>query len=171
MKRSHIGAQFGWYLVVGGVAFWVDIGAFVVLYQLWLPVLAASMTSFILATLVNYYLCYRLAFTRGRYSRLAEIARLFVVAVIGLGLNSLCVWALVSHLPMPPVVAKVLAVPVVLGWNFLGKRQIVFWPQLPPTTYKLTKSLVNSRQRRKRLEPDVQTPETRGGIADEQSAL
>ena len=47
-----------------------------------MPILLASASSFVMTTLVNYYLCYKLSFIRGR---LHEIGRLFAVALVGLG--------------------------------------------------------------------------------------
>ncbi len=120
--------QMGRYAAVGLVAFCVDIGAFVVLTALSIPVLVASAASFVVATLVNYVLCYTFVFGRGRYGRAGEITRLFAVALTGLALNTLCVWMLISFTPALPVVAKVAAVPVVFVWNYFGRRHFVFAP-------------------------------------------
>ncbi len=138
MKRIQIGVQFAAYLIVGGAAFVVDIGIFLLLHGLGLAVLTASAIGFVSATLVNYVLCYKLAFTRGRFSRSGEIARLFVVAAIGLVLNTGFVWGYVEGLIMAPELAKVLAVPPVLIWNYLGRRALVFDNAMPPKTQLVT---------------------------------
>ena len=78
------------------------------------------------ATLVNYLLCCALVFRRGRFSRREEILRLFVNALIGLGLNSAVVWLLAEILSFDPTLAKILAVFPVFAWNYLGRRRIVF---------------------------------------------
>jgi putative flippase GtrA len=144
MRRSDIRAQFGWYLVVGGSAFVVDIASFVAFQSFGMPLLVASSASFVVATVVNYVLSYRLAFSRGRFGRGAEVARLFAVAVVGLGFNTLLVWLFVDLAGITPVVAKVIAVPIVLVWNFLGRRIFVFRPELPEATYSLTQSVVDN---------------------------
>ena len=79
ISQQSVGLQFLWYLVVGGLAFVVDIAAFVALHGLEMRVIPASMSSFVLATCANYYLSYKLAFTLGRYGRLNEIGRLLAV--------------------------------------------------------------------------------------------
>lgn len=119
----------GRYLVVGGVAFLVDLSSFMLLNLAGLPVLLASAAGFIMATLVNYVLCYTFVFTRGHYGRAGEIVRLFVVALIGLSLNTFCVWVFISLTPLLPAFAKIAAVPLVFAWNYFGRRLFVF-----PTT-------------------------------------
>ena len=131
MKRLHVGVQFSVYLIVGGLSFFVDIGGFVVLTALTVPILLAAGCSFILATAANYLLSYKLAFSRGCFGRGHEIGRLFAVALLGLGLNTLLVWLLITYTPTAPLVAKILVVPVVLIWNFLGRRLFVF-DRTPP---------------------------------------
>jgi len=118
--------QLALYLVVGGICFCIDIGGFIVLRYFGLATLTASATSFVTATLVNYLLCCALVFRRGRFSRHAEIFRLFVIALIGLGLNSAVVWLLAEVLSFDPTLAKILAVFPVFAWNYLGRRWVVF---------------------------------------------
>ena len=132
MNPLLLATQFGWYSIVGSISAIADIGGFIALDQTGMPVLLASASSFIIATLVNYYLCYKLAFIRGRFNRPREIARLFMVAVVGLGLNTLFVWLFISSATFPPVIAKIAAIPLVLAWNFLGRRHLVFHKPAPP---------------------------------------
>lgn len=142
LKPTNTMVQLGWYLIVGGSAFVVDIGCFVVLAATGLQVLVASALSFVMATIVNYFLSYKLAFVGGRFERVNEIMRLFVVALIGLGLNTFFVWLLITCTPIPPVMAKVAAVPLVFGWNFLGRRSIVFYARVPSSTFAITEFII-----------------------------
>ena len=118
--------QLGLYLIVGGICFFVDVGGFVVLRLSDLPILPASALSFITATLVNYSLCCSFVFRRGRFSRPEEIARLFLIALVGLGLNSLAVVFLAQILEFNPTLSKIVAVFPVFAWNYLGRRNLVF---------------------------------------------
>ena len=140
--------QLALYLVVGGlvvgVSFCVDIGGFVALRYLQLPILPASATSFVTATLVNYLLCCALVFRSGRLSRPEEVLRLFVIAAVGLGLNSAVVWLLAVILRLPPTVAKILAVLPVFAWNYRGRRAMVF-DGSPPTATALLAERVRGR--------------------------
>ena len=90
-----------------------------------LAVLPASAVSFVTATLVNYLLCRAFVFRSGRFSRPEEVSRLFVVAVIGLGLNSAAVW-LIAGVGANPTLATVLALFPVIAWNYMGRRSMVF---------------------------------------------
>jgi len=125
-QRQVAMLQVALYLVVGGICFCIDIGGFIALRYLGVPILAASATSFTTATLANYFLCCAFVFRRGRFSRLEEVLRLFTIAVVGLGLNSAMVWLLAEFLRVDPTLAKVLAVLPVFAWNYLGRRWIVF---------------------------------------------
>ena len=124
-------AQFGFYLVVGGLSFFVDIGAFMGLRAVGMPLYLASIASFVLATIANYFLSYVLAFKHGRFARGSEIARLFAVAGVGLALNTGFVWLFLRSDLFSEALAKIAAVPLVLAWNFLGRRIFVFAPSYP----------------------------------------
>jgi putative flippase GtrA len=118
--------QLALYLVVGTICFCIDIGGFVTLRYFELPVLTASATSFVAATLINYLLCCAFVFRKGRFSRPEEMLRLFGIAIVGLGLNSIVVLLLAEILSFDPTLAKILAVFPVFAWNYLGRRTIVF---------------------------------------------
>jgi putative flippase GtrA len=123
--------QFFLYLIVGGLSFLVDIGAFVALRRAAMPVISASVASFIVATVANYLLSILLAFERGRFSRHVELIRFLSVVLVGLALNTGLVWCLVYPLTIHPTLAKIAAVPPVLIWNYLGRRMLVFDDRLP----------------------------------------
>jgi putative flippase GtrA len=84
------------------------------------------MLSFVTATLVNYLLCCGFVFCSGRFSRPEEIARLFTIALVGLGLNTAVVLVLAKILLFDQTLAKILAVFPVFAWNYLGRRAMVF---------------------------------------------
>jgi putative flippase GtrA len=144
MKRSDIGVQFLAYLVVGGSSTFVDLGGFALLQWLGVPLMVASASSFVAGTLFNYFASYALAFRRGLYGRTEEVSRLFVVALVGLLLNSAFVWVFVHLLGVPPMWAKTIAVPCVLAWNFLGRRWLVFHKELPDLTWDASTRLLGA---------------------------
>jgi putative flippase GtrA len=123
--------QFFLYLIVGCLSFFVDIGAFIGLRAIEAPVITASVTSFILATAANYLLSVVLAFERGRFRRSIEMLRFLTVVLFGLGFNTLLVWCFVYRFSIHPTAAKIIAVPVVLIWNYLGRRLFVFSNDIP----------------------------------------
>jgi dolichol-phosphate mannosyltransferase len=123
--------QFFLYLIVGGLSFLVEIAAFIGFRQLAMPVILASVASFIVATLANYLLSVVFAFQRGRFGRSAEMMRFLSVVLIGLALNTGLVWCFVYPLAIDPTIAKISAVPIVLVWNYLGRRMLVFDDRVP----------------------------------------
>jgi putative flippase GtrA len=123
--------QFLLYLVVGGLSFLVDIGTFVVLRTNGSPVITASVTSFVAATIANYFLSTKLAFDRGRFVRHVELMRFLGVVLVGLALNTSLVWLFVYPLAIDPTISKIVAVPIVLFWNYIGRRLLVFGHSIP----------------------------------------
>jgi hypothetical protein len=59
--------QLGIYSLVGGICFCIDVGGFVALRSLKLPILTASVLSFVTATFVNSLLCCGFVFRTGRF--------------------------------------------------------------------------------------------------------
>jgi putative flippase GtrA len=131
--------QLGLYFIVGGICFFIDIVGFIILRLFDLPILPASALSFVTATLVNYSLCCSFVFRRGRFSRPEEIARLFLIALVGLALNSLVVFFLARILPFNPTLSKIAAVFPVFAWNYLGRRKLVFEDDLSPVRTRVAR--------------------------------
>jgi len=123
--------QFFLYLIVGGLSFLVEIASFVALRRTAMPVIPASVTSFIVATVANYLLSIVLAFQRGRFRRHVELFRFLAVVLIALGLNTALVWCFAYPFAIHPTIAKIAAVPIVLIWNYLGRRMLVFDDRVP----------------------------------------
>jgi putative flippase GtrA len=133
--------QFLLYLIVGGLSFCVDVGVFVLLHAGAVPVIPASIASFIAATAANYVLSTRLAFQAGRFRRAVEVTRFVGVVLVGLALNTGFVWLFVYALGVQPTVAKIAAVPMVLAWNYLGRRILVFHRKVPlPVIARLSRA-------------------------------
>jgi putative flippase GtrA len=130
-EPAPIPVQLALYAVVGGAATAADLGGFAALTALGLPTIAATPLSFLAGTATNYVASVTLAFRRGRRSLRGEIAALVVVVGVGLALNALFVALFLALLPIRPLTAKALAIPCALGWNFLGRRWLVFRPELP----------------------------------------
>jgi putative flippase GtrA len=123
--------QFGLYLVVGGLSFLGDLGSFVLLMSGGMTVLWASAASFVVGCVINYFLSTRLAFRGGRFGRSMEVGSFLAVALIGLGLTTTLMYMLTGWARLTGVVAKVITVPIVLMWNFLGRRFFVFHSDMP----------------------------------------
>jgi putative flippase GtrA len=113
---------------VGGAAACVDIGLFALFAKaLGLPYLRVASASFVLATLVNYWLGIRFVFVSGqRFRRRWELAMVFAVSAVGLAFNSGILWLCVELGHLGLMVAKLAATGVVFFWNYFARRVLIF---------------------------------------------
>lgn len=116
------------YFFVGGTAALVDFGIFAALIKLggfdWFW---SAVISFVVATAVNYFLSVRHVFESGiRFARHHEVALVFLVSGIGLGINQAVLFLLIGYFGLNALVAKVSATGVVFVWNFLARSRFVF---------------------------------------------
>ena len=116
------------YFAVGGVAACVDIGLFMLFAQhLGLPYLRVAAATFVVATLVNYWLSIRFVFVSGaRFRRRWELALVFAVSGVGLALNQGILALAVERLGSGLLAAKLLATGTVFFWNYFARRVFVF---------------------------------------------
>jgi putative flippase GtrA len=116
------------YFAVGGVAACVDIGLFLLFAQHYgLPYLRVAAATFVLATLVNYWLSIRFVFVSGaRFRRRWEVALVFAVSALGLALNQGILALAVERLGTGLLAAKLLATGAVFFWNYFARRVLVF---------------------------------------------
>ncbi len=132
---ASLKVQFLLYCFVGGISCFVDVGLFLLLTGMaqMEPILATSL-SFTAATLVNYALCLKYIFATKAIHPFNQILRIFFVAGIGLIFNAAILALLLHFTPLPSIGAKLLAIPAVLVWNFLGRRTFVYAPEIPSST-------------------------------------
>jgi putative flippase GtrA len=113
---------------VGGVCALVDLGLFMLFAQVMgYPYLRVSAGSFVIATLLNYFLSVRYVFVSGlRFRRRYEMALVFLVSAIGLGLNQLILALCVEEVGFNLFFSKVTATGCVFFWNYFARRVLVF---------------------------------------------
>ncbi len=118
--------QFLAYLVIGFTAGLINLVIFLCLLQIGVSLLVSTVSAFVIAAVVNYFLCIALLFRhKARWNTAGEIfAYILVVAAAGaldVGITS----ALVA-METAPWLAKTLASIVGIFLNFLGRRYLVF---------------------------------------------
>ena len=145
IKNPLIFLQFALYLFIGAIACIIDLSFFSLsAYVFRLPPLLATSLSFALATVANYLLCYKLIFVK-KSSHWHQLHRLFWVALVGLGLNTSIFAIFMKWVSLSAVATKVIVVPIVMIWNFWGRRKFVYSPEIPITVLKNLNSLVGGR--------------------------
>ena len=128
MNLKSLIEQFLKFGVVGAIAFVIDYGILMLLSQVvgWDPV-PSSAVSFTVSVVFNYLVSMRYVFTRREdLSRRREFVIFVILSVIGLGINSVCVWAGTQALgdgAIAVTATKVVATVVVALWNFWSRKR------------------------------------------------
>jgi putative flippase GtrA len=114
------------YFLVGGAAAAVDISLFMLFANHFgLPYLRVAAGTFVIATLVNYWLSVRFVFVSGkRFTRRWEVV--FLVSAIGLAINQGILRVCVDTWHLGLLAAKVTATGIVFFWNYFARRAFVF---------------------------------------------
>ncbi len=125
-KPTHIIAQFVRYLFVGGAAAIMDTATLLVLNRrLGIHHLFAAALAFIVGLGVNYLVSIAWVFrSRGNYRQ--ELLLFAIIGLGGLALTELILWVTVNLARWSVFGGKVLALGLVLLWNFGMRRKLVF---------------------------------------------
>ena len=128
MNLKALVEQFLKFGVVGALAFVIDYGVLMLLSQVvgWDPVIS-SVFSFVISLVFNYVASMRFVFERREdLSRRREFTIFVVLSVIGLLINSACMWAGTAAFgdgALSVTVTKVAATAVVAIWNFVSRKR------------------------------------------------
>ena len=128
MDLKSLIEQFLKFGVVGAVAFVIDYGILMLLSQVvgWDPVLSSAI-SFTVSVVFNYVASMRYVFTRREdLSRRREFVIFVVLSIIGLAINSGCIWLGTEAFgdgAMAVTVTKIVATVVVALWNFWSRKR------------------------------------------------
>jgi putative flippase GtrA len=112
------------YFFTAGAAAIVDVGGFALLCLTPIPIAVSAVTSFCLATIVNFLLTSRYVFNRPATVR--GFGLFFVAAVGGLVVNVSVTLLGSMHFGIPPVLAKLIGVGSAFLVNFWLNLRIVF---------------------------------------------
>ena len=125
-KTSKGVRQFFSYLVCGGISTITDMAALYVLtHFLSLNHLIAAPISFIAGVATNYSLNTILVFqSSGKVKK--EFPIFVLIGIGGLLWTEVILWILVDHLNFKVMIAKIVAVILVLNWNFFMRKKLVF---------------------------------------------
>jgi dolichol-phosphate mannosyltransferase len=114
------------YLFVGGAAAVVNFWVFLLLYSFGIALEIAAPIAFGLAAAVNYLLSVVFVFRhKAKWGNIWEIVIYCLVVLAGAAVD-LFITKLFVNLGSSPALAKIIATALVLIFNFLGRRYIVF---------------------------------------------
>lgn len=125
MPHAPLPIQFAGYLVAGGLCAILNVGLFASLATAVTPAVAAPV-AFLGAAVLNYWLCVLLLFgDRQESTKWIQISS-YTAIVLGVGAVDLVSTLGLIGAGVDPLLSKVIASAVVLSFNFLGRRFIVF---------------------------------------------
>jgi putative flippase GtrA len=125
-KTQSTSLQFFRYIFVGGLAAAFDAGTLYILsVRFGVNHLVAAAFGFFLGLLVNYVISIAWVFeSRGRYRQ--EIILFALIGAGGLILTEIIMWAAVDMARTPVMLGKIIALLLVLIWNFGMRKKLVF---------------------------------------------
>ena len=138
-KTSKAMRQFFSYLVCGGVATLVDMSILFVLSNvLQVNHLIAAAFGFLAGVATNYSLNIQLVFkSKGKTKK--ELTLFTLIGIGGLLWTEFIIWVLVDNMAFKLMIAKMIAVILVLFWNFFMRKKFVFPTE--PNLVALEKSI------------------------------
>jgi len=123
---STLVAQFLKFATAGGIATSLHYAVLILLVEAArIDPVAASGTGFAVGAVSNYLLNYRYTFASTR-NHAAAFARFIAVALVGMLLNLLIMWACIHGMQMNYLLAQVVATGLVLIWSFSANRRWTF---------------------------------------------
>jgi putative flippase GtrA len=116
------------YFVIGGISAAMDFVLFAVLIKNFgVKWYYANVVSFTLVNLIHYALSVRLVFESGtRFAKHQEILLTFLASVVGLLVNQLALYVLVSFLGLGVLIAKIGATGTTFFWNYMARQSFIF---------------------------------------------
>jgi putative flippase GtrA len=118
-------SQFTLYVLSGGTAAIVDFGGYAILIRLGVWYIAASVTSSVLGFLTTFLMNKYVAFKK-RGNVLKHLTRFFIVDMTNILATTLVLYGLVDGLGMEKQIAKILAMGMVVLWNFFIYKFFVY---------------------------------------------
>jgi len=116
--------------IVGFSGLFIDFGiTYLAKEKLNIPKYIANAIGFLMAATSNYVLNRVWTFQSKNPEVMVEFTEFFLISLIGLGLNTLLLWILVSKFKLNFYLAKVFAIGFVTLWNFLANAFITFNPE------------------------------------------
>lgn len=116
------------YVFVGGASFLVDFVCYCLLVLVGAHYLTAGILAFVISFAVNFFVSRRIVFDQSKCKNgaAAEIVKVLAVALIGLVLTEVLLFAGVNLLKLGRLLSKIVASAIVLVWNYLGRRFFVY---------------------------------------------
>lgn len=113
--------------IVGGSAFLIDYGVMIALTEIiGINYLISSMISFCVSVIYNYILSTKWVFdVNNSRNQMQDMTVFIILSAIGLGINQLLMWGLVSKFHVYYMVSKLIATAIVMVYNFISRKLLL----------------------------------------------
>jgi putative flippase GtrA len=125
--RVGLQREFLRYLLVGGCAFLLDWGLLALGMALGWHYQIATLCGFVAGMLCCFWLSVRFVWRGTRATGWRSFVVFALVGLGGMALTSLLMWLAVQTFALRPELAKPFIAGLVLGWDFLLRRHLVFY--------------------------------------------
>lgn len=125
-KTNNTFIQFFRYIFVGGVAFLADGGSLFLITTIGVNYLISVIFAFVIGLAVNYGLSKLLVFEKSSVNGKIEFLVYGIIGVIGLGFTEIIMYVLTEIAGLYFMVSKVIATIIVLVWNFVARKIILY---------------------------------------------
>lgn len=116
------------YVFVGGSSFMLDFLIFTLLQRTGMFYMLAELISFVIGFVFNFWGGRKLVFQKGAggCSETRELVSVLIIALIGLGLTELLLYAGIEWLGLHKLVSKAIAGILVLFYNYFARKLFVY---------------------------------------------
>ena len=120
--------QFFCYCIIGGTAAVVDFSTlFIATEYFGLHYLISTVIGFCIASIVHYLIAIFWVFTISRFkNKSLEISLYFIIGAVGLLFTEIIMWFFTETVGLYYMLSKCIAAMIVLFWNFLARKFILF---------------------------------------------
>ena len=88
--------------------------------------IASVIISFCLATVLNWYFSRKFVFASKNRKRKREIVLVFIVSLVGMGIQILVSVISVGYLGFVPLIGKIASMAITFFWNFWARFKFIF---------------------------------------------
>ena len=125
-KSNNTFIHFFRYIFVGGVSFLADGGSLFLITTIGINYLISVIFAFVIGLAVNYGLSKLLVFENSSVNGKIEFLVYGIIGVIGLGFTEIIMYVLTEIAGLYFMVSKVIATIIVLVWNFVARKIILY---------------------------------------------
>ncbi|SHG37714.1 Putative flippase GtrA (transmembrane translocase of bactoprenol-linked glucose) [Fibrobacter sp. UWB8] len=129
--KETLSGQFFRYIIVGGLAFLLDLAVFsLCLYVVGLHYLLSNFFGLIIGLTFNYTMSILWVFQSCKRNfetkKITEFLLFTLVGFVGVGINQMLMYIMVDGVHMKEIISKIFAAIIVLIWNFGARKLMLF---------------------------------------------